>query len=100
MRISDWSSDVCSSDLLQVTGGYFCVPGLKEVPDVHAAGFPITQIDADGEFIISKADATGGAVDARTVKEQLLYEVHDRAEERRVGKECGSTCRSRWSTYN
>ncbi len=64
---------------LQVTGGYFCVPGLKEVPDVHAAGFPIAEIQADGEFVIGKADATGGAVDARTVKEQLLYEVHDPA---------------------
>jgi hypothetical protein len=64
---------------LQVTGGYFCVPGLKDVPDVHAAGFPIAEIQADGEFVIGKADGTGGAVDARTVKEQLLYEVHDPA---------------------
>jgi len=64
---------------LQVTGGYFCVPGLKEVPDVHAAGFPIAEIQADGEFVIGKAEGTGGAVDARTVKEQLLYEVHDPA---------------------
>lgn len=64
---------------LQVTGGYFCVPGLKEVPDVHAAGFPIAEIHADGEFIIGKAADTGGAVDARTIKEQLLYEVHDPA---------------------
>ena len=64
---------------LQVTGGYFCVPGLKEVPDVHAAGFPIAEIDADGEFVIGKAADTGGAVNARTVKEQLLYEVHDPA---------------------
>ncbi|MCD0501749.1 acyclic terpene utilization AtuA family protein, partial [Bordetella petrii] len=64
---------------LQVTGGYFCVPGLKEVPDVHAAGYPIAEIDADGGFVIGKADGTGGAVDARTVKEQLLYEVHDPA---------------------
>lgn len=64
---------------LQVTGGYFCVPGLKEVPDVHAAGFPIAEIQADGEFVIGKAANTGGAVDARTVKEQLLYEVHDPA---------------------
>ncbi len=64
---------------LQVTGGYFCVPGLKDVPDVHAAGFPIAEIHADGEFVIGKADGSGGMVDARTVKEQLLYEVHDPA---------------------
>lgn len=64
---------------LQVSGGYFCVPGLKDVPDVHAAGFPIAEIQADGEFVIGKADDTGGMVDARTVKEQLLYEVHDPA---------------------
>lgn len=63
----------------QVTGGYFCVPGLKDVPDVHVAGFPIAEIDADGGFVIGKADHTGGMVDARTVKEQLLYEVHDPA---------------------
>ena len=64
---------------LQVTGGYFCVPGLKEVPDVHRAGFPIAEIDANGGFSVFKADGTGGAVNARTVKEQLLYEVHDPA---------------------
>jgi len=63
----------------QVTGGYFCVPGLKDIPDVHAAGYPIAEIDADGGFVVGKAGGTGGAVDARTVKEQLLYEVHDPA---------------------
>jgi len=64
----------------QVTGGYFSVPGLKEVPGgLHDTGFPIAAIDAEGGFIVSKADGTGGLVDARTVKEQLLYEVHDPA---------------------
>ncbi|VFR42068.1 Protein of unknown function DUF1446 [plant metagenome] len=64
---------------LQVTGGYFCVPGLKDVPDLHDAGFPIVRIDAQGEFEVTKAQGTGGCVDTRTVKEQLLYEVHDPA---------------------
>ena len=63
----------------QVTGGYFADPGFKDVPGVHEPGFPIAEIRADGSFEVFKADATGGCVDARTVKEQLLYEVHDPA---------------------
>jgi len=64
----------------QVTGGYFCVPGLKDVPGgLHDTGFPIAEIGEDGSFVVGKADGTGGLVDARTVKEQLLYEVHDPA---------------------
>jgi hypothetical protein len=63
----------------QVTGGYFADPGFKDVPDLHAVGFPIAEVAADGSFTITKADATGGVVNARTVKEQLLYELHDPA---------------------
>jgi hypothetical protein len=63
----------------QVTGGYFADPGFKDVPDLHAVGFPIAEIDADGGCIVGKAEATGGTVRATTVKEQLLYEVHDPA---------------------
>jgi hypothetical protein len=63
----------------QVTGGYFADPGLKDVPDLHDVGFPIALVAADGSFTIDKAASTGGVVDCRTVKEQLLYEVHDPA---------------------
>lgn len=63
----------------QVTGGYFADPGRKDVPDLHEVGFPIAEIAADGSFLMTKADSTGGVVDSRTVKEQLLYEVHDPA---------------------
>ncbi|MCB0187308.1 MAG: DUF1446 domain-containing protein [Caldilineaceae bacterium] len=63
----------------QVTGGYFADPGFKDVPDVHNPGFPIVELDADGEFVVTKAANTGGVVDCRTVKEQLLYEIHDPA---------------------
>jgi hypothetical protein len=63
----------------QVTGGYFADPGFKDVPDLHAVGFPIAEVAADGSFTITKPDATGGVVNARTVKEQLLYELHDPA---------------------
>ncbi|WPB59195.1 acyclic terpene utilization AtuA family protein [Xylophilus sp. GOD-11R] len=63
----------------QVTGGYFADPGYKDVPGLATLGFPIAEIDADGRCTIGKADATGGYVTEATVKEQLLYEVHDPA---------------------
>lgn len=63
----------------QVTGGYFADPGLKDVPGLSDVGFPIIAMQADGRFTITKARGTGGLVDARTVKEQLLYEIHDPA---------------------
>src|SRR3546814_4702234 len=87
VRISDWSSDVCSSDLIgqrfyrkrqqlcqdfELKGIAFAgrMPGYsrrrKEFPDPHA----------------------------------YLEVVMERSEERRVGKECVSTCRSRWSPYD
>ena len=63
----------------QVSGGYFADPGFKEVPGLAQVGFPIAQIYDDGHCVIGKADFTGGLVDTRTVKEQLLYELHDPA---------------------
>lgn len=63
----------------QVTGGYFADPGFKDVPGLDAVGFPIAEIDAGGRCTIGKAERTGGCVSVRTVKEQLLYEVHDPA---------------------
>jgi hypothetical protein len=63
----------------QVTGGYFADPGMKDVPDLHRVGFPIGEISEEGDCEIFKAEGTGGCVSARTVKEQLLYEVHDPA---------------------
>jgi hypothetical protein len=63
----------------QVTGGYFADPGRKDVPGLENVGFPIAEIAADGSCVVSKASGTGGLVDCRTVKEQLLYEVHDPA---------------------
>ena len=63
----------------QVTGGYFADPGYKDVPDLANVGFPIVEMDEHGAFEVTKAAATGGMVDCRTVKEQLLYEIHDPA---------------------
>src|SRR3546814_2347653 len=77
VRISDWSSDVCSSDLL--------LPG--ETPHIENALKP-------GELITSVTlpKPLGGTHVYRKVRDR-------RSEERRVGKECVSTCRSRWSPY-
>ncbi len=63
----------------QVSGGYFADPGMKDVAGLEDVGFPIAEIAADGSCIVGKALRTGGLVDERTVKEQLLYEVHDPA---------------------
>ncbi|MCZ2495667.1 acyclic terpene utilization AtuA family protein [Xylophilus sp. Kf1] len=61
----------------QVCGGYFADPGYKDVPGLAEVGFPIAEIQADGSCTIGKSDGTGGYVTEATVKEQLLYEVHD-----------------------
>lgn len=61
----------------QVTGGYFADPGRKDVEGMDQVGFPIAEIFPDGSCIVTKADNTGGLVTEASVKEQLLYEVHD-----------------------
>ena len=61
----------------QVTGGYFSDPGFKDVPEPWNFGFPIAEVEEDGSAVITKVSGTGGAVNLMTVKEQLLYEVHD-----------------------
>ena len=63
----------------QVTGGYFADPGYKDVEGLAYVGFPYAAVRADGSACITKLDGVGGLVDERTVKEQLLYEVHDPA---------------------
>ena len=63
----------------QITGGYFADPGYKDVPNLARLGFPIAEVGADGGAVITKLAEAGGLVSERTVKEQLLYEVHDPA---------------------
>ena len=63
----------------QVTGGYFSDPGFKDVPEPWNFGFPIAEVESDGSAILSKVAGTGGAINLQTVKEQMLYEVHDPA---------------------
>src|SRR3546814_13187247 len=104
MRISDWSSDVCSSDLGQVgvhgdgsdlaivsygNGYYLSRQAEKILADdgVKARVIDLRWLGpVDEDALLA---AVGGA--------QRLLIVDERSEERRVGKECVSTCRSRWS---
>jgi hypothetical protein len=61
----------------QVTGGYIADPGFKDVESLADLGFPICEVSESGEALITKLENTGGEVNLRTCKEQLLYEVHD-----------------------
>lgn len=63
----------------QVTGGYFSDPGFKDVPRPWDLAFPIAEVQPDGSAVLTKVSGSGGAVNLLTVKEQLLYEVHDPA---------------------
>src|SRR3546814_11139818 len=104
MRISDWSSDVCSSDL-----GIHAEPvtfGLKLAEAYAEFARCRKRMAAAREEIatcaISGAVGTFANIDPRVeahVAGKLGLAV-ERSEERRVGKECVSTCRSRWSPYH
>lgn len=63
----------------QVTGGYFADPGFKDVPDLWNLGFPIIEVDENGDGVVTKLERSGGLVSEDTVKEQTLYEIQDPA---------------------
>src|SRR3546814_19904257 len=87
MRISDWSSDVCSSDQLRANG--------RKGPETCPHRTRIRPRDPRGHY----DDPPDGARSAarRDGRGDAEGRPHLRSEERRVGKECVSTCRSRWS---
>ena len=63
----------------QITGGYFSDPGYKDVANLARLGFPLAEVTADGDAVITKVAGSGGAVTVKTCTEQLLYELHDPA---------------------
>ncbi len=60
----------------QSTGGNFSGPWW-EVDGMDHIGFPIAEVRQNGDFILTKSEGTGGLVTVDTVKEQMLYEIHD-----------------------
>src|SRR3546814_18389424 len=89
MRISDWSSDVCSSDLRIVRDDVFT--------SIHIEEFEVMARDTKlGQEEITRDIPNVGEDALRNLDEAGMV----RSEERRVGKECVSTCRSRWSPYH
>src|SRR3546814_19114395 len=102
MRISDWSSDVCSSDLtadlVDVYAALEHVVSLVESRRLDIASVNLSV--ATSALFSGSCDASpalNGAIDAfRSIIDPLALS----SEERRVGKECVSTCRSRWAPYH
>src|SRR3546814_14876405 len=120
MRISDWSSDVCSSDLAQLGAvRRVAIDAEHEVAGWRQLELTIAEPDlaADRRLaeqhctflpVAAQAHAGGQGLDCRMSSQRRREQqgsgdqcAHGyRSEERRVGKECVSTCRSRWSTYH
>src|SRR3546814_17573215 len=98
MRISDWSSDVCSSDLHVVEK----VLGSRGDVRVRGALAPLGRaVSSDGGVIVSgQWPFASGSFEPEWIIASTLIFDEERSEERRVGKECVSTCRYRWSPYH
>src|SRR3546814_15310358 len=97
MRISDWSSDVCSSDLLVYrtpgfTDYFFASTPIREIAGLNIGSRPASR------------KSNQRIEDLRAIPWGFSWAqcrlILTRSEERRVGKECVSTCRSRWSPYH
>src|SRR3546814_16696236 len=100
MRISDWSSDVCSSDLIiglcrenRSTKLLFENDSVRECSEISPYLVPGQRV------IVKPRERTISPIAVMAVGRNPV-DGKRRSEERRVGKECVSTCRSRWSPYD
>src|SRR3546814_13791869 len=101
MRISDWSSDVCSSDLFFVI---FPLPALSShftrVCNFALVGAYVGREDVYLDLeCLSRNESALQVYSNHTLALHLFRRIHTRSEERRVGKEWVSTGRSRWLQY-
>src|SRR3546814_1330039 len=95
MCISDWSSDVCSSDLLDMVVRNSRDPARQQRLSEYLnlpIGTPFALLNVDPGIDQGYEDEIQHV--------HRISRMIDRSEERRVGKECVSTCRSRWSPYH
>src|SRR3546814_16111256 len=104
MRISDWSSDVCSSDLAAGRRAEVDRTGAQELERLVGAEreHPTDLGAVGGELLFEPAlvlQQDGDGIVVGPVDADGLGRLFGRSEERRVGKECVSRCRYRWSAY-
>src|SRR3546814_12632455 len=99
MRISDWSSDVCSSDLPNSRVGGTGSIGVSRGEEGELTDPALVNTSDPDLQNYSAAAERGDLEEAATALADAVDEPV-RSEERRVGKECVSTCRSRWSPYH
>src|SRR3546814_13450890 len=103
MRISDWSSDVCSSDLdREIVIGVPDENGRREILAIHTRGMPL-EVGVDLKELSRQTYGFVGADLAALTRKaaieavrRIMPRINLRSEKRRVGKEVVSTCRSWW----
>src|SRR3546814_21130701 len=102
MRISDWSSDVCSSDLdlasenIKVSTDDLAARNLSEKEWLSMSENRLNSQDNQ----LRRMQGQGDQLEQMQAQIDALRSENSRSDERRVGKECVSTCRSRWSPYH
>src|SRR3546814_12567984 len=94
MRISDWSSDVCSSDLWTCSTSDQLTAAAQVATMVLMKATPVTALASRLDPALKPNQPTHSRL------APIMVMVSERSEERRVGKEGVSTCRSRWSPYH
>src|SRR3546814_11499869 len=94
MRISDWSSDVCSSDLVTITARPEESPSIWMIMLYNS--LPFLLFLGIAFFVLRQMQKNSGSGAMGFAKRRARMLTQKRSEERRVGNECVSTCRSRW----